>query len=186
MSYGYTASASPERGNAKFLRITDIVPAIVDWEAVPWCEIANVQQEKYSLQAGDIVVARTGATVGYAKRMNKHQPKAVFASYLVRLRVDLRAASNYALGIVMQSPEYKAFIQRNAGGAAQPNANAQVLTSMAIPVPPREVSKAFDCRVEALFDHMELLAIQRRNARRTRDLLLPRLLSGQLDVSEAE
>ena len=66
----------------RFLRITDIVGSHIDWRTVPGCEIDTKRFEKFRLSDGDIVVARTGATVGYAKRIRGH-PKAVFASYLV-------------------------------------------------------------------------------------------------------
>jgi type I restriction enzyme, S subunit len=83
--YGYTASAEEKGDGPKFLRITDIVPRSIDWERVPHCPISEIEETKYLLQEGDIVVARTGATVGYAKRINKLHPRSVFASYLVRL-----------------------------------------------------------------------------------------------------
>src|ERR1035437_2465043 len=39
IDYGYTASAEQEEIGPKFLRITDIVPAVMDWSAVPYCPI---------------------------------------------------------------------------------------------------------------------------------------------------
>ena len=67
VDYGYTASAKQEPVGPKFLRITDIVPDLIDWESVPYCEIPEKDLDKYRLQEGDIVMARTGATTGYAK-----------------------------------------------------------------------------------------------------------------------
>jgi len=65
--YGYTASASEQEVGPRFLRITDIVPDSIDWDSVPFCEINDSDKEKVALEAGDIVVARTGATVGVCK-----------------------------------------------------------------------------------------------------------------------
>src|SRR5207253_346972 len=45
------------------------------------------------------------------------------------------------IGFVVESPVYKEFIQRHVGGAAQPNANAQILTSYEIPLPPLPVQQ---------------------------------------------
>ena len=184
VSYGYTASASREEVGPKFLRITDIVPATIDWAGVPFCEIPEDKAPKYLLKHGDIVVARTGATTGYAKRLNKLHPDTVFASYLVRARAKA-GVSNRMLGIVMESDEYKQYIQTNIGGAAQPQANAVVLTSMRLAVPTSSVGEKFDRLVAPLIDEAELLAVKIQNLRRTRDLLLPRLLSGQVDVEAA-
>ena len=179
--YGYTASASREEVGPKFLRITDIVPSTIDWAGVPFCEIPEDKAPKYLLKHGDIVVARTGATTGYAKRLNKLHPDTVFASYLVRVRAKA-SVSNRMLGIVMESDEYKQYIQTNIGGAAQPQANAVVLTSMRLALPPSSVGEKFDRLVAPMIDEAELLAVKIQNLRRTRDLLLPRLLSGQVEL----
>ncbi len=64
VQYGYTQSASEIENGPKFLRITDIQTRIVDWESVPFCKISNSELQKYQLKAGDIVIARTGASTG--------------------------------------------------------------------------------------------------------------------------
>jgi len=97
VSYGFTASACREEVGPKFLRITDIVPGIIDWDSVPYCEMPDNNVAKYLLLAGDIVVARTGATTGYAKRINKRNPTAVFASYLVRVRTKPNVSNRMLL-----------------------------------------------------------------------------------------
>jgi type I restriction enzyme S subunit len=182
VDYGYTASASRESVGPKFLRITDIVPFTIDWQEVPHCAIEEEKVERYLLAEGDIVVARTGATTGYAKRLNKRHPPSVFASYLVRVRPQNRELS-FFVGILMESDEYKEFIKRNLGGAAQPQANARVLTSFPLPVPLERVLTQFADIVEPLRDQSEILQHKNANLRATRDLLLPRLISGEIDVS---
>lgn len=137
ISYGFTASASNDIVGPKFLRITDIVPELIDWDSVPHCEIEPQKSDKYLLKAGDIVIARTGATTGYAKRINK-TVDAVFASYLVRIRVKPEHDNRF-VGLIVQSDDYKRFIHANLGGAAQPQANAQILTSYPIKLPPLSV-----------------------------------------------
>ena len=176
VSYGFTASASRENIGPKFLRITDIVPDQIDWANVPFCEIPKDKTAKLLLLPGDIVVARTGATTGYAKRLNKLHPDTVFASYLVRARAKTEV-SNRMLGILMESDEYKKFIQTNLSGSAQPQANAVVLTSMPLVVPDRAISERFDQIIEPIIDEAELLSMKIQNLRCTRDLLLPQLLT---------
>lgn len=139
IEYGYTASATQEPIGPRFLRITDIVPHRLDWEAVPYCEIPAKKSAKYLLATGDIVIARTGATTGWAKFI-KDPPEAVFASYLVRLRPNSRVDPRF-LGSVVESKTYKTFVQQHMGGAAQPNANAQVLTSFVLPLPPSPIQR---------------------------------------------
>ena len=61
--YGYTASAAPT-GNSKLLRITDIQEDKVIWPTVPFCSIKEKDLETYQLHNRDILIARTGGTVG--------------------------------------------------------------------------------------------------------------------------
>ena len=86
MQYGYTETATTEPVGPKFLRITDIAQNYIDWNGVPYCPISEENHEKYVLSEGDVVVARTGATVGYAKMVGRNIPDSVFASFLVRIR----------------------------------------------------------------------------------------------------
>ena len=133
IQYGYTTSAVSEEVGPKFLRITDIVPELIDWKSVPYCKIKEEEFDKYVLRDGDIVIARTGATTGYAKYLKK-PPRAVFASYLIRIKIKDGIDKRF-IGYIVQSQEYKDFIKTIWGGAAQPNANAQVLTSFPILLP---------------------------------------------------
>ena len=97
ISYGYTASATDENTGVKFLRITDIVNQSIDWDLVPFCNISESNYEKYKIENGDIVIARTGATVGYAKQIKPRSEKSVFASYLIRIKID-KGTDKYFIG----------------------------------------------------------------------------------------
>jgi type I restriction enzyme S subunit len=181
IDYGYTASAEDGEVGPKFLRITDIVPHVIDWSSVPHCRIEEDRFEKFRLTEGDIVIARTGATVGYAKRINKRHPEAVFASYLVRLRLSADVDS-VIVGIFAESEEYKKYVQSRVGGAAQPNANAKVLSAVEILVPSPPIQQAFRETVQPLVDQREILQEQNQKLKAARDLLLPRLMSGEITV----
>ena len=133
--YGYTASATNQPIGPRFLRITDIVPPQIDWDTVPYCAIDDAKKRRFSLTCGDIVVARTGATVGYAKLIRQCDLDAVFASYLVRIRIDPLKANPEYVGRIVESDVYKRFVMSRIGGAAQPNANAKVLSEFRLPIP---------------------------------------------------
>jgi len=179
--YGFTASAKPEPVGPKFLRITDIVQDMIDWESVPYCEIDEKNLSKFSLREGDIVVARTGATVGYAKRIGRLEQPTIFASYLVRFRFSDKI-DDLISGIFMESSEFKGFILNNAGGAAQPNANAKILASAMLLVPPKIIQHLFREFVEPIFRQKDLLQLENEKLSKARDLLLPRLMNGELGV----
>lgn len=161
--YGYTASATLDNTGVKFLRITDIVPDFIDWDYVPFCEISQKDRDKYLLKKGDIVVARTGANVGYAKIINQDNIDSVFASYLVKIDLDETVDKIY-IGKIIESKIYKDYIQTIAGGSAQPNANANDLTSFKIEIPVLKVQQriasilyTYDDLIEVNNKRIELL-----------------------------
>src|ERR1700733_5054302 len=93
IAYGYTESATDKPIGPKFLRITDIVGGI-DWDTVPYCKIDEKNINKYKLEKGDIVIARTGATTGTTATINENR-EAVFASYLIRFKIDKEKANPF-------------------------------------------------------------------------------------------
>ena len=86
IQYGYTASASA-LGEAKLLRITDIQNGKVNWDSVPFCSISASDISKFSVIPDDIVIARSGGTVGKSFKVGQVKQHAVFASYLIRVRL---------------------------------------------------------------------------------------------------
>lgn len=156
IDYGYTASASEDSSvGPKFLRITDIVPEFIDWSSVPHCAIEEKKRQKFLLDAGDIVVARTGATVGYAKQIWARPEGATFASYLVRFRPDPSKVEPYYLGQVVQSAGFKRWVKSVASGAAQPNANAKLLGTFDVPLPERDLQRKIGTALQAITDSID-------------------------------
>lgn len=172
--YGYTASANVNNIGPKFLRITDIADTQIDWDNVPHCNISEKEFAKYELNNGDIVVARTGATAGYAKRINKSHPKAVFASYLVRL-LPKDSLMNIYLGMSVDSEEYRQFIQAVAGGSAQPQANANLMCEYQLLKPINEVFDKLNVIAEPLLDKKENIVAQNSKLQHLRSILLSKL-----------
>lgn len=167
VEYGYTASATSDPIGPRFLRITDIVPERLDWASVPFCQIEPKKFVKHQLKTGDIVIARTGATTGWAKFI-KDPPEAVFASYLIRIRPAECVDSRF-IGFVVESRVYKDFIQQHMGGAAQPNANAKILTSFEVPLPPfpiqRRISSILSAYDELIENNQRRIKILKEMAR---------------------
>jgi type I restriction enzyme S subunit len=152
--YGYTASAEQECLGPKFLRITDIAKDYIEWDSVPHCRISSSELSKYLLQEGDVVVARTGATVGYAKRLNKNFPKSIFASYLVRLTPKISIYHDF-IGITVTSNGFKEYIQNVAGGSGQPQASATLMTEYKLVVPQEDCLKEFNLILNPLLNLSE-------------------------------
>lgn len=163
ISYGYTESAVYEKVGPKFLRITDITGEYINWDSVPYCRITNSDFEKYKLQYNDIVIARTGATSGYNKQFIK-SIDVVYASYLIRFRIDEKKADARYVYYYLQSNAYKGFIKNYISGAAQPGINATILSKFKIRLPDVYIQKkiakilsAYDGLIEANNWRIELL-----------------------------
>lgn len=156
VDYGYTASASEDPSvGPKFLRITDIVPDLIDWSTVPHCEIEAGKRGKFLLHEGDIVVARTGATVGYAKQIWARPEGATFASYLVRFRPDPGKVDPFYLGQIVESTLFKRWVNSVAGGAAQPNASAKLLGTFEVPLLARDQQRKVGLMLRAIGEAIE-------------------------------
>lgn len=147
--YGFTASAK-ERGNSKLVRITDIQNDSVNWNNVPFCDVPSDKIQDLQLLKNDILIARTGGTVGKSYKIHDIPNIAVFASYLIRIRLLLLEKSDY-MKYVMQSPSYWTFISKKRSGTGQPNVNATKLSEFAIPLPPLEEQSRIAAKIAQLF-----------------------------------
>lgn len=154
MQYGYTETATTEPVGPKFLRITDIAHNYIDWNGVPYCPISEGNHEKYVLSEGDVVVARTGATVGYAKMVGRNIPDSVFASFLVRIR-PIDDEYRYYFGLAITSAEFLNFVQTNAGGSAQPQANPPLLGEFELSIPNKQSLPEFNTKISSFLGVIE-------------------------------
>ena len=134
--YGYTASAAPT-GNSKLLRITDIQNNAVNWEDVPFCTVTPNELECYQLHNRDIMIARTGGTIGKTYIVRNLNETAVFASYLIRA-IPVPHINEEYLKIFMESPFYWKQLKDFSSGTGQPNVNGNSLKNLLLPLPPLE------------------------------------------------
>jgi len=131
--YGVSESAKSE-GKYKLLRITDIQNNKVNWDTVPYSDFEdNVQN--YILEEGDILFARTGATVGKSYLVNKISISSIYASYLIRVKSSKLVLPAY-VKFFFESGFYWEQISMNAVGVGQPNVNGTSLANLRIPLPP--------------------------------------------------
>jgi len=97
-----------------------------------------------------------------------------------------RQPEHYAIvtGCV-SSDAFVALATATSNGSKMPRANWSVLQEHLIAIPTSTVASQFSAVVEPAIQQIQALIFQLQNLRRTRDLLLPRLLSGQIDVKAA-
>ena len=151
--YGYTASAQLI-GNAKLLRITDIQNNSVNWVTVPYCKISEKELSNYLLKDKDILIARTGGTVGKSYIIQGLKDIAVFASYLIRLIPSTNVNEKY-LKAFLESPLYWIQLRNKSMGTGQPNVNGESLKSLLLPLPPLNEQKRIVEKVRLLTTTLE-------------------------------
>ena len=181
IAYGYTATASNEPIGPKFLRITDIVSDSINWESVPYCEIEDSKKHRYTLEPGDIVIARTGATTGYNQvvRSNEHS---VFASYLIRYKLRQDIAFPFFIGYVLKTTYWKHFVERIKARSAQPGANAKDFASFKIFLPTFPEQKRITNILDTAEQEVEFLKQLTEQYRTQKRGLMQKLLTGKWRV----
>jgi type I restriction enzyme S subunit len=161
IAYGYTESASEEEIGPKFLRITDIQEDFINWETVPYCQISENDHKKYKLEIGDVVIARTGNSTGAIATI-KENVDAVFASYLIRFKINRRKADYRFIDFLLRSNLWKNFVGSVKSGSAQGGANAKAFSSFPILLPSLPEQRAIASVLSAFDDKIELLREQNK------------------------
>jgi type I restriction enzyme, S subunit len=172
IQYGYTASADLGATDIRMLRITDIQNNRVDWASVPGCQIEREEAEKYLLGPNDILIARTGGTIGKSFIVPDVSVKSVFASYLIRVTPPRSMSARY-LKTFLESPLYWDQLRSMSAGTGQPNVNGQALGRLRVPLPPVAEQKRIAAKVDELMALCDRLEAQQKE-RETQNTLLGR------------
>lgn len=159
--YGVSESAKTE-GKYKLLRITDIQDNQVDWENVPYADFNKDKVSSYILHDGDIVFARTGATVGKSYLIKGLRQKAIYASYLIRVQTFDLILPEY-VKLYFESSYYWEQIKLGSVGIGQPNVNGTILGNLNIPLPPFAEQKRIVLEAERLFSLIDIIEKRKSN-----------------------
>lgn len=147
LSYGSGASATEYDGKTRYIRITDIDD---NGELRGEPASPNEVAEKYLLNEGDILFARTGATVGKTYLHKRNNGRCIYAGYLIRLIPDTsRVIPQFVFGFT-KTQYYKSFVSLAQKAVAQPNINAEQYGNLAIVVPPLSIQQHFAEKIEAI------------------------------------
>ena len=139
INYGVSESAKVT-GKYRLLRITDIQDGKVSWESVPFTDYPEDKAKAFELSDGDILFARTGATVGKSYLVESAPNNAIFASYLIRVQYSHSVIPQY-IKFFFESGYYWEQISSNSVGVGQPNVNGTSLGKLRIPLPPAAEQK---------------------------------------------
>lgn len=140
LSYGSTAAAVDYDGLTRYVRITDITD---DGRLNDDIKSAAKTEDKYILADGDILFARTGATVGKTARYREEFGRAIYAGFLIRLIPNTDIVMPDYVFYFTKSDYYADFVKGTQRVVAQPNINAQEYGDLQILVPPLSEQEKF-------------------------------------------
>ena len=137
--YGLNAAAKEYDGENKYIRITDIDDNTREFvsDSLTSPDIDLTDAEKYKLSAGDILFARTGASVGKSYIYRDNDGLVYYAGFLIRASIN----DEYDAEFVFQNTltdKYKKYITVTSQRSGQPGVNAQEYSEYKIQVPKKE------------------------------------------------
>jgi len=146
------------------------------------------QMRQGIIQNGDVAIYKDGAYIGRSSYFRDSFPysKCCVNEHVFLLRSNNVKLTQNILYLWLQEHETLEAIRSTNSNAAQPGINREGLNGIELILPPIKLAKQFDNIVEPILAKIINHAKHNQNLRRTRDLLLPRLISGELDVSELE
>lgn len=136
--YGVNAPAVPYSENLPtYLRITDIDDdGYYRNEAKVSVDI--IATDDNYLAPGDIVLARTGASVGKSYRYREKDGKLIFAGFLIRIRPRQKSINSVFLANFLTTLQYWDWVGVTSARSGQPGINGTEYSSLPVPMPPND------------------------------------------------
>lgn len=157
--YGAAVPSAPLLdGGPRYVRITDIGADGYLTDGAVGPAGAAKEWSRYTLEPGDLLFARSGATVGKTYLHGPTEREHVFAGYLIRFRPDPRQVNPVFLFHFTRSSAYRKWVENKQRAVAQPNINAkQYGSELMIPLPPLELQQDFATRIRLVAKHRSAL-----------------------------
>ena len=177
--YGINAPAVPYSDRLPaYIRITDITEDGRYDPSNP-VSVKSADSDKYFLEDGDIVFARTGASVGKSYKYRPCDGRLVFAGFLIRVHPDsINLHAPYVAAYITTGPYWR-WVQLMSMRSGQPGINGNEYAMLPIPKPPitehRAIATALS-DVDALLDGLDRLIAKKRDLKQA---AMQQLLTGK-------
>ena len=137
--YGLNAAAKEFDGKNKYIRITDIDDVSREFllSDLSSPDICLDGMSKYLLSSGDVVFARTGASVGKTYIYRENDGIVYFAGFLIRAKVNQDNDAEFVFQSTL-SPSYEKYIRITSQRSGQPGVNAQEYSEYDLFAPSKE------------------------------------------------
>jgi type I restriction enzyme S subunit len=140
-------------------------------------ELALEKSAAKLMPPGTTLIAITGATLGQVSMLEIQATANQSVVGVISKDENLIEWLHLTISERIQS------IINHASGGAQQHINKGIVDDVVVAVPPSNITKDFQSIALPLYRQIACLIFKNTTLRRTRDLLLPRLISGEVDVS---
>ena len=158
--YGLNSASSDYDGKNKYLRITDIDEQThrfnLDNLTSPKVDLKN--KDNYILHPGDIVFARTGASVGKTYKYREDDGRVYFAGFLIRGTINKNFDTSFIFDTTLL-PKYSNFVEITSIRSGQPGINSDEYKKYVINIPTINEQKYISKLITNL---EELITLQQR------------------------
>ena len=139
---GLNAAACEYDGENKYLRITDIDDNTREFRVEdltsPQADLAA--SAGYLLSEGDLLFARTGASVGKTYLYRPFDGKVFFAGFLIRAKIGDNADPEFVFQSTL-TDRYRKYVSITSQRSGQPGVNAQEYSDFELPLPSQSEQK---------------------------------------------
>ena len=166
--YGLNAAAKEYDGENKYIRITDIDDNTHEFltDTLTSPDIDLIGAENYKLAEGDILFARTGASVGKSYIYRASDGLVYYAGFLIRARIRKEYDAEFVFQNTL-TDKYNKYIAVTSQRSGQPGVNAQEYSEFKIKVPEKEEQT----KIGAYFHHIDhLITLHQRKCEETKKL----------------
>ena len=170
-----------------FLNIRTLVNNNIDLSKVQFLDPLEVQSKylHFLLKPYDHVVSSSG-TLGRIVTIQSHHLPLMLNTSIIRMRPKSSKIEKWQLKHFLQSDYFQNQIRSYASGVAQMNYGPSHLQQMWIVAPINDIGQRYEELVTPIEELIFGLVKKNDNLRQTRDLLLPRLISGEIDVENLD
>lgn len=166
------------------IKIGSVKPMLIELDNGSFVAAENeTLRADFLASEGDILVGLTGY-VGEVGRI-PYQEKAMINQRVAKfMPKKITETMNYYCFIycLARQKEFKAFTEMNAKGSAQANISTKEILSYPVIIATKEIHIAFENTVKNLLDKIIVNSGENSTLAKTRDELLPRLLSGEIEL----
>lgn len=173
-----------EQGEDGVIKIKNIANNIVDTtnvQCIP-SAVANKTDDRFRVLIGDLLIAMTGAEVGKIGIVPYSEKKLWLNQRVGKFQEKVQYAKWFCY-LILSTNEYQSLLLSTASGSAQPNISATQIESIEAVIPDEKAVKIFGTLVNPIFEKMIFNLKENRTLTRLRDGLLPRLMSGKIEVN---